>query len=160
MKFALNGALTIGTLDGANVEIRQAVGAESFFLFGMTAEEVMQRERAGYDPRVELEREPELANLLREIALGRFSPGEPELFAPLVRSLTERDAFFVLADFRAYVTAQERVSRAWQDPTGWTAASIRNTAGMGRFSSDRSIREYAERIWHVRPVEVASKHLR
>jgi glycogen phosphorylase len=157
MKFALNGALTIGTLDGANVEIREQVGADNFFLFGMTAEEVLRREQAGYEPQGVLEREPELANLLREIAGGRFSPGEPELFAPLVRSLTERDAFFVLADFRAYATAQERVVRAWQDPAGWTAASIRNTAGMGRFSSDRSIREYTERIWHVEPVDVPGR---
>ena len=155
MKFAMNGALTIGTLDGANVEIRDAVGPDNFFLFGMTAEQVMQRQAAGYEPRLEIERDPELAGLLHDIASGRFCPAEPALFSPLVKALVDRDPFFVLADFRAYIECQERVARAFRDPAWWTAASIRNTAAMGPFSSDRSIREYTSRIWKVKPVDVA-----
>jgi glycogen phosphorylase len=152
MKFAMNGALTVGTLDGANVEIRDAVGAENFFLFGLTTEEVAERRRAGYDPKAVLAADPELAELLEVIGGGAYCPGEPSLFAPLLATLTQRDPYLVLADFRAYVAAQEAVARAWQDPKAWTRASILNTAGMGRFSSDRSIREYAEHIWHVSSV--------
>jgi starch phosphorylase len=155
MKFAMNGALTIGTLDGANVEIRDAVGPDNFFLFGMTAEQVTERQAAGYDPRAVLERDPELAGVLHDISSGRFYPAEPGLFAPLVKALVERDPFFVLADFRAYVECQQRVAEAFRDPAWWTAASIRNTAAMGPFSSDRSIREYTSRIWKVKPVDVA-----
>jgi glycogen phosphorylase len=154
MKFAMNGALTIGTLDGANVEIRDAVGPESFFLFGMTAEQVMRRQNEGYNPRAELDRDPELAGILHDIASGRYCKGEPGLFAPLVRTLVERDPFFVLADFRAYVECQQQVSRAFRDQAWWTAASIRNTAAMGPFSSDRSIAEYTSRIWKVKPVDI------
>jgi glycogen phosphorylase len=159
MKFALNGALTIGTLDGANVEIREAVGADNFFLFGMTAEQIAEREQAGYDPRAELDRHPELASLLGDIAKGRYCPAEPGLFVPLVQSLSQRDPFFVLADFRAYLECQRKVEQAWQDRVWWTTASIRNTAAMGRFSSDRSIREYAARIWHVTSVDVPSRRV-
>ena len=155
MKLTLNGALTIGTLDGANVEIREAVGADHFFLFGLTAEEVEARRRAGYDPRAVLATDPELAGVLDELVSGRFAPaGERDVFAPLVRTLIERDPYFVLADFRAYVAAQARVAHAWRDVDGWTRASILNTARAGRFSSDRAIREYAERIWRVDPVKV------
>jgi starch phosphorylase len=155
MKLALNGALTIGTLDGANIEIRDAVGPDNFFLFGLTANEVRERRQSGYDPRAELARDPELASILWDIGSGRFSPSEPQLFAPLVRSLTERDPFFVIADFRAYVACQQRVAAAFRDPSAWTASSIRNVAALGRFSSERSIREYASRVWHVEPVDVA-----
>ena len=156
MKLTLNGALTIGTLDGANVEIREAVGPAHFFLFGMTAEEVEARRAAGYDPRTILAADPELSSLLDELVSGRFAPlGERDVFVPLVRNLIERDPFFVLADFRSYVEAQARVAAAWRDPETWTRASILNTARAGRFSSDRAIREYAERIWKVAPVKVA-----
>jgi starch phosphorylase len=157
MKLALNGALTIGTLDGANIEIRQAVGPDNFFLFGLTASEVRERRQSGYDPRTEIARDPELASILWDIGSGRFFPGEPQLFAPLVRSLTERDAFFVLADFRAYVECQQRVAAAFLDASSWAATSIRNVAALGRFSSDRSIREYADRVWHVAPVDVTRR---
>ncbi|MBK7535896.1 MAG: glycogen/starch/alpha-glucan phosphorylase [Myxococcales bacterium] len=157
MKFAMNGALTIGTLDGANVEIRDAVGADNFFLFGMTTEEVEARRRAGYDPRAVLEADPELAELLSLIGEGFYCRREPALFAPLLATLTRNDPFMVLADFRAYVEAQEAVARAWRAQATWTRASILNTAGMGRFSSDRSIREYAEQIWHVDPVDVSGR---
>ncbi len=156
MKLAMNGALTIGTLDGANVEIRDAIGAAHFFLFGLSADEVAARLAGGPGPAHELDRDPELAALLDEIALGAFSPPhERDLFAPLVRTLVERDPFLVLADFRAYVDCQRRVARAWADPEGWTRASILGVSAMGPFSSDRAIREYAERIWQVAPVPVS-----
>jgi len=154
MKLALNGALTIGTLDGANIEIREAVGRDNFFLFGLTAEEVLHQKHNGYDPRALIAGDPELAGILWDIGSGRFFASEPQLFAPLVRSLTERDPFFVLADFRAYVSCQARVARSFRNPASWWASSIRNVAALGRFSSDRAIREYASRIWHVQPVHV------
>ncbi len=152
MKFTLNGALTIGTLDGANVEIRDAVGADEFFLFGLTAEEVLAKKRAGYHPRAELDHDPELAQVIHLLASGAFSPGDRNLFAPLVADLVERDPFLVLADFRAYANCQRAVDAAWADPARWARSSILNVARAGRFSSDRSIREYADEIWHVDPV--------
>ena len=155
MKFALNGALTIGTLDGANVEIREAVGADHFFLFGMTTSEVADL-RARYRPSDVLGFDPELAHVVDSIRSGRFSPGDRTLFEPLVRKLVEEDPFFVLADFRAYVECQRRVSRAWKSPDNWSRSAILNVAAMGRFSSDRSIREYARHVWQVAPVEVIS----
>jgi len=151
MKFALNGALTIGTLDGANVEIREAVGDENFFLFGLTVEGIEARRADGYHPRERYESDPELRAAIDQIAGGAFSRGDRELFRPLVDALLGRDAYFVLADYRAYVEAQERVAQARGDEERWTRMSILNTARTGRFSSDRSIREYAERIWHVIP---------
>jgi starch phosphorylase len=154
MKFALNGALTIGTLDGANVEIREAVGADNFFLFGLTADEVAARKAAGYDPRRVLEEDPELAEILDLVREGAYSPHDRHLFAPLAQSLIERDPFLVLADFRAYVACQDRVAAAWRDADAWTRASILNVARCGRFSSDRSVKEYATRIWRVNPVDL------
>jgi starch phosphorylase len=154
MKFALNGALTIGTLDGANVEIRDAVGEENFFLFGMNVDEVRALRARGYDPRERYDGDSELREALDQIASGHFSRGDASLFRPLVGSLLERDEFFVLADYRSYVDRQERVSAAWRDREAWTTMSIRNVARCGRFSSDRSIREYAETIWGVKPVPV------
>ncbi|MCU0223522.1 MAG: glycogen/starch/alpha-glucan phosphorylase [Acidobacteria bacterium] len=154
MKFAFNGALTIGTLDGANVEIREAVGPENFFLFGLTASEVSERKASGYDPRAVVASDPELRAAIDGIASGRFSGGDAELFRPFVDSLLGRDEYLVLADYRSYVDAQARVSAAYLDPDAWTRMSILNTARVGSFSSDRSIREYAEMIWKVRPVPV------
>ena len=150
MKFTLNGALTIGTLDGANVEIREAVGAEEFFLFGMTAEEVVARKRAGYFPRIEIQGDPELEQALTLIRDGAFSPSDHDLFHPLVDDLWNRDPFLVMADFRAYVDCQARVSAAWSQPAAWTRSSILNTARAGKFSSDRAIAEYATTIWRVK----------
>jgi starch phosphorylase len=155
MKFAMNGALTIGTLDGANVEIRDAVGADDFFLFGMTADQVSALRARGYDPGKVAADDPELGEVLAWIAHGRFSPGEAGLFEPLVRTLLEHDPFFVLADFRAYAECQEQVSRAWAAAETWTRSAVRNVAGMGTFSSDRSIREYSEGIWKVPAVPIA-----
>jgi starch phosphorylase len=154
MKMALNGALTIGTLDGANVEIRDRVGAENFFLFGLDAAQVAERKRVGRSAGHELERDGRLRAVLEAISDDTFSPAQRGLFSPLVRSLVESDPFLVLTDFAAYVDAQERVSSLWQRPDAWTKASILNTARMGFFSSDRAIREYAERIWRVRPVKL------
>ena len=151
MKFMLNGALTIGTLDGANVEIREAAGAEHFFLFGLTAEQVTERKHAGYRPRDAVDHDRDLARVLEVIASGAFSPGERSLFVPFVDELLTKDPFFVLADFRAYVDCQRRVDAAW-GAASWTRSSILNVARGGRFSSDRAIHEYATQIWRVPPV--------
>ena len=155
MKFMMNGALTIGTLDGANVEIREEVGADRFFLFGLTAADVERMQRQGYRPGEYLERDPELRAALDLIADGRFSRGDREMFRPLVDNLRRSDPFFVLADFAAYAATQERVAAAWLDRDAWTRMSIANVARSGKFSSDRAIREYATRIWSLRSVNVA-----
>jgi glycogen phosphorylase len=153
MKFAMNGALTVGTLDGANVEIRDAVGHENFFLFGLTAEQVVQRKAGGYRPRDVYESNPELRETLDLIGSGLFSNGDRDLFQPLVQSLLDRDEYMLLADYQPYLDAQQRVSDAWRDRPEWTRMSILNCARVGRFSSDRSIREYCRQIWNVRPGE-------
>jgi starch phosphorylase len=152
MKFAMNGALTIGTLDGANVEIRDAVGHENFFLFGLTAEEVERRKAEGYTPRSIYESNPELRETIDVIDSGFFSDGDRGLFHPLIESLITRDDYMLLADYQAYVDCQQRVSDAYADRSNWTRMSILNTARVGRFSSDRSIREYCRDIWKVRPL--------
>jgi len=152
----MNGAVTIGTLDGANVEIREEVGADNFFLFGLTATDVERMQRQGYRPGEYLDRDPELRSALDLIADGRFSRGDREMFRPLVENLTRSDPFFVLADFAAYTAAQERAAAAWLDRDAWTRRSIANAARSGKFSSDRAIREYATRIWSLRPVNVPS----
>jgi glycogen phosphorylase len=151
MKFAMNGALTIGTLDGANVEIREAVGAGNFFLFGLTASEAAETRAAGYDPRARYESNAELHETLDLIADGFFSHGDRELFRPLVESLLTRDDYLLLADYQPYVDCQGRVGDAYRDRTRWTRMSIVNAAGVGRFSSDRSIRDYCRDIWNVAP---------
>jgi starch phosphorylase len=155
MKFALNGALTIGTLDGANVEMRQAVGADNFFLFGLTAQEVSDLKGRGYSPRAHYESNATLRGVIDLIAAGTFSGGDRGLFQPLVDALLTRDDYLLLADFQSYVDTQKRVSAAFADPTQWTRMAILNVARMGRFSSDRAIREYCEAIWHVRPAAVS-----
>ena len=154
MKFMLNGALTVGTLDGANVEIREEVGPENFFLFGLTADQVRERRAAGYRPRDHWERDPRLREVLDLVARGAFSRGDAGLFRPLVEALLEQDRFMVLADFAAWVACQDAVDQAWQDPRRWTRMSILNTARSGRFSSDRAIAEYAAGIWRTSPAPV------
>jgi glycogen phosphorylase len=149
MKFAMNGALTIGTLDGANIEIRDAVGAENFFLFGLTAAEVTERKQRGYRPRDFYEADAELREVIDLIGSGHFSPGDPGLFQPLVDSLLNWDEFMLLADYRAYVDCQARVSQAYAEQDRWTTMSILNVARIGYFSSDRTIREYCRDIWGV-----------
>jgi len=152
MKFSMNGALTIGTLDGANVEIRDAVGPENFFLFGLTAEQVAEMKSRGYQPRGYYESNPELREALDLIVSGHFSKGDRNLFKPLVDSLLTHDEYLLLADYQPYVECQERISRAYRNQKDWTRMSILNVARMGQFSSDRSIREYSSNIWQVRPI--------
>lgn len=153
MKLSLNGALTIGTPDGANVEIAEAVGPENLFLFGPDMDETRQRRAEGYDPIAIYDNNRGLRAVIDFLASGELSPGRPDLFTPLVESLLQRgDPFLVLADFDAYVQAQERVDAAWRDPESWTRKSILNSARMGRFSSDRSVWEYAMDIWKVQPI--------
>ena len=151
MKFAMNGALTIGTLDGANVEIREAVGPENFFLFGLNAEEVARRKAAGYRPREIYDANPELRETLDLLTSGLFSNGDRELFRPIVDSLLDHDDYMLLADYAAYLECQDRVSEAYRDVERWTRMSILNSARAGRFSSDRSVREYCQYIWGIMP---------
>jgi len=151
MKFALNGALTIGTLDGANVEIREEVGAENFFLFGLTADEVVELRRRGYRSRDYYEQNETLREVIDFIASGALGRGDADLFRPIVENLLESDPFLLMVDFQAYIDAQERVSALWRDERAWTRQSILNSARMGKFSSDRSIRDYCERIWNIQP---------
>jgi starch phosphorylase len=154
MKFMMNGALTIGTLDGANVEIREEVGDQNFFLFGLTADQVEQIHREGYRPADCVNANEELREALDLIADGHFSRGDRNMFRPLIDNLRQTDPFLVLADYAAYVACQEEVSAAWQDARRWTRMSILNTARAGKFSSDRAIREYCEQIWKIHPVSV------
>jgi starch phosphorylase len=154
MKFSMNGALTIGTLDGANVEIREEVGPENFFLFGLTAGEVQELKARGYHPRDHYENNAGLRSVLDLIGSGALAGGDPNLFRPLVENLLDHDPFLVLADYQAYIDAQDRVSALWQDQKAWTRMSILNAARIGKFSSDRSIRDYCERVWKVKPVSV------
>ncbi len=156
MKFALNGALTIGTLDGANVEIREEVGADNFFLFGLTVEEVWDLKRRGYRPQEVYEQNESLREILDFMRSGALAGGDPGLFRPLLDRLLHEDPFLVLADYPAYADCQERVTALWRDQWAWTRKAILNVARMGKFSSDRSIREYCEYVWRVEPVKVPS----
>ena len=151
MKFAMNGALTIGTLDGANVEIREEVGAEHFFLFGLTAEEVDALKAGGYRPYDYYAQNAALRDVLDFIASGALAGGDANLFRPLVDNLLGHDPFLVLADYQAYLEAQEQIGALWRDPQAWTRRSILNAARMGKFSSDRSIRDYCAHVWNVTP---------
>jgi starch phosphorylase len=157
MKFAMNGALTIGTLDGANSEIRDAVGPENFFLFGLTAEEVAKLKASDYSPRNIYESNPVLREAIDLIDSGFFSNGDRELFRPLVESLLNRDDYMLLADYQAYVDCQQRASEAYRDQKNWTRMSILNGARVGRFSSDRSVREYCRDIWNVSPITTGER---
>jgi starch phosphorylase len=149
MKFALNGALTIGTLDGANIEIRDRVGAENIVIFGLTADEVAAKRAQGHQPRAVIEGSRELSQALAAIASGVFSPDDPGRYAGLIGGLYDHDWFMVAADFDSYAAAQRAVDQRWADPAGWSAAAVRNIANMGWFSSDRTIREYAKDIWGI-----------
>jgi len=154
MKFSMNGALTIGTFDGANIEIREEVGADNFFLFGLTADEVNAKKAAGYKPWEYYNSNPELKLALDRLASGFFSHGDTNLFKPLLDSLLQRDDYLLLADYQSYVACQDRASQAYRDQEHWTRMSLLNVARMGKFSSDRSICEYCKTIWHVEPVIV------
>jgi starch phosphorylase len=155
MKFAMNGALTIGTLDGANAEIREEVGPENFFLFGLTVEQVNELRRRGYNPWEYYRGDRELKAVVDAIAGETFSQGQPRFFDTIVHSfLNGGDPYLCLADFRSYVDCQAEVDAAWRDADRWTRMAIRNVARMARFSSDRTIREYADEIWGVKAVPV------
>jgi len=149
MKLALNGALTIGTLDGANIEIRQHVGAENVIIFGMNAEEVAEKRRTRFTGSAAVEASPRLAAVVDSLANGMFAPDDAGRFVPIVKSLCEYDHFMVAADFDAYWQAQRQVDALWRSPRDWWHIAIRNTARMGWFSSDRAVREYAKEIWGV-----------
>jgi starch phosphorylase len=152
MKFAMNGALTIGTLDGANIEIRDAVGHENFFLFGLTTEQVASSLRDGYRPRAIYESNPILRDVIDALASGQFSHGDKGLFRPLLDQLLNHDPYLLFADYQSYVDCQDRVGEIWRDQEAWSKMSILNAARMGRFSSDRSIREYSDAIWRIKGI--------
>ena len=155
MKFALNGALTIGTLDGANVEMLDHVGADNIFIFGNTAEEVEELRRQGYKPREYYEKDEELHQVLTQIGSGVFSPEDPGRYRDLVDSLINfGDHYQVLADYRSYVDCQDKVDELYELQEEWTAKAMLNIANMGYFSSDRTIKEYADLIWHIDPVRL------
>ena len=149
MKFAMNGALTIGTLDGANVEIRDAVHPENFFLFGLTVEQVRATWAAGYNPRHLYETIPALRNVIDALYSGQFSHGDHELFRPLLDSLVYHDKYLLFADYESYIHCQDQVAEAFRDQEAWSRMSILNAARMGPFSSDRSIADYCRLVWNI-----------
>ena len=157
MKFALNGAMTVGTLDGANVEIRERVGAENFFLFGMTEPEVSALYAKGYDTkglsREYYEKDPQLKAAIDMVADGTFSDGDKDTYKDLVNDWLNKDYFMTLADFRAYMDIQAQIEETYRDPMKWSRMAVFNVANSGYFSSDRSIEDYLERIWHTGPLK-------
>jgi starch phosphorylase len=154
MKFMMNGALTIGTLDGANVEIREAVGDENFFLFGMTVEEI-EATRGTYDPQRIIAEDEELASVMELLETGHFNRFEPGVLDPVIRAIREpADPWMTAGDFRSFVEAQRRANAAWKDPDDWTRMSILNSAASGRFSTDRTMRDYDDGIWHLDKIEL------
>jgi starch phosphorylase len=150
MKLALNGALTIGTLDGANLEIRDAVGADNIFIFGLLADEVAELRQAAREGGRTIAPSPALNDVLEMIEMGVFSPGERDRFAPLTQALRNADPYMIVADFDSYWRAQRAADELWREPDAWSAACARNIAGMGWFSADRAIGEYARTVWHAR----------
>jgi starch phosphorylase len=154
MKFSMNGALTIGTSDGANIEIREEAGAENFFLFGLSAEEVSGMKVRGYNPRDFYNANPQLREVIDMIGSGFFSRQDVNLFKPLIDSLLCRDEHMILADYQSYVECQDRIGIAFRDQEKWTKMSVLTVARIGKFSSDRTIRDYCEKIWHARPVSI------
>ncbi|MRR08982.1 glycogen phosphorylase, partial [bacterium] len=156
MKVALNGALTIGTLDGANVEIREEVGRDNIFIFGLTADQVRELCGSGYHPRSYYEKDPVLKRVVDDIAANRFCPSEPGLFRPIVEYLLDgNDHYMMMADFAGYLECQDAVDQAFRDRERWLRMSIDNVAAMGKFSSDRAIDEYAGGIWGVTPLNIS-----
>jgi starch phosphorylase len=154
MKFTLNGALTIGTMDGANIEIREEVGEENIFIFGLLADEVVQLKSEGYNPKKYYESNKMLKRVIDMISSDFFNKDEPEIFKPIIESLLGIDYYCLLADYQSYVDAQDRVSELYLNKDEWTRKAILNVARVGKFSSDRSIKEYAEKIWNVKPVKI------
>jgi starch phosphorylase len=154
MKYALNGALTIGTLDGANIEIMEEVGSDNIFIFGLTANQVANLKKNGYRPHDNYLANPELKQAIDMIADGAFSPGNPDRFKPISDNLLANDTYLLLADYAEYIQCQKRVDLLYQQPWEWARMSILNTAGMGKFSSDRTIAEYARDIWNIHPEKI------
>jgi starch phosphorylase len=154
MKFTMNGALTIGTLDGANIEIREAVGAANFFLFGKNADEVHEEKARGYEPGAYIGDSETLSNVLETLESGFFNPDEPTRYQELVDHLRHVDTYLCCADFEDYCRAHKDIDSRYRDTTWWGRAVVQNIAHTGLFSSDRTIREYARDIWNVTPVEV------
>ncbi|MED5403397.1 MAG: glycogen/starch/alpha-glucan phosphorylase, partial [SAR324 cluster bacterium] len=154
MKFVLNGAMILGTMDGANIEIAEEVGAENIFTFGMSSDEVSSLAKSGYNPRVSYQHNPGLRDALSMINTGYFNRDKPHLYNDLYNSLVFEDKYMLLEDFASYVECQQRVFKTWQEPEKWTRMSILNTAASGKFSSDRTIAEYAKDIWELEPVTV------
>ena len=156
MKLTLNGALTIGTLDGANIEIRDRVGAENFFLFGLDAAQASELRQGDYRPRAYYEQDAELKAAIDAVATGTFSGGDTGAFAGVVDSLLGRDEYLTLADYRSYIDTQDQVNKAWLDPNEWSRMSVLNTARSGFFSADRTVTEYCRTIWRADPVRIPS----
>ena len=161
MKFMLNGALTLGTMDGANVEIVEEVGAENAFIFGMSSDEVINYENnGGYDPMEIFNSDMDIRRVLMQLINGFYSPQNPELFRPIYNSLLTKeetdvaDRYFILKDFRSYAEAQKKVEEAYRNEEGWAKSAILNVANVGKFTSDRTIEEYVDDIWHLQKVEV------
>ena len=155
MKFMLNGAPTLGTMDGANVEIVEEVGAENAFIFGLSADEVMKYEReGGYNPWDIYNSNQNVRKVLTQLINGMYSPDDPERFRDLYDSLTKEDVYFILKDFDSYAEAHRRVDEAYRDEAGWARMAMLNTACSGKFSSDRTIEEYVKDIWKLKKVEV------
>ncbi|MBF0518007.1 MAG: glycogen/starch/alpha-glucan phosphorylase, partial [Nitrospirae bacterium] len=156
MKFALNGALTIGTLDGANIELKENIGSDNIFIFGLTAEQVGSLKQRGYNPREYYERNAELKQAVDMIDNGFFSKNDSNLFRPIIDSLLNHgDNYLLMADFESYAKCQERVAEVYKDQAEWTKMSILNVANVGFFSSDRTIKEYADDIWSIKPVNIS-----
>jgi len=154
MKFSMNGALTIGTLDGANVEIREEVGNDNFFLFGLTAAQVEDTKRNGYNPHFIYDNNEELREVINMINTGRFSNGDTNLFKPITDNLLWHDPFMLMADFSLYIACQDLVAETWKNTAEWNRMAVLNVARMGKFSSDRSIQDYCEKIWKVKPFNI------
>ena len=154
MKFALNGSLTIGTLDGANVEMQEEIGEENMFIFGKKADEINEFKKDGYDPREEIEKDPLLKEVIELISNGQFNLEQPDEFKPLMDLVREKDSYCITKDFASYVQCQSKVDELYKDQKAWTTKSILNSVRMGKFSSDRSIQEYADEIWDVKPLKV------
>jgi glycogen phosphorylase len=155
MKFALNGALTLGTWDGATIEMAEAIGREHVFIFGHETDALARLQAIGYEPRQLFDDDPSLRGVLGAIADGSFSPGEPTRYRGLIDGLLQRDRYFLLADFADYLAAQARVDALYRDPAAWQRNVVFNIAGMGGFSTDRTIAEYADQVWSARHARAA-----
>ena len=154
MKYALNGALTVGTMDGANIEMWEEIGDENFFMFGMKADDVATLWRNGYNPQEWCNGNPALRHIMELIRIGFFSPEDPELFMPIYNTLMYKDSYAVFADFDSYVRTQEKVDDTYRNKDLWARMSILNVARIGKFSSDRTIGQYTNEIWNVKPVSI------